>query len=168
MRPESLPPFQEGRHYRQLHPTREGGKRWRFVTMRPTRLKIIGIVPLGTVISFRSADGVERGRIDYHGIVLAEGYAWNGCSPKRWVWPFGWMGTPDWECTRLASGFHDLLYQFARTEHFPLNRSDVDSIFYHCIEMSGDGEMAGIYHGAVRKFGSWTDKPRNGEYSVLL
>ena len=168
MKPTLLPAFKEGLHYRQFHPTREGARRWRFVSLRPTRLPIPGLVPDGTVISLRSSDDVERGRIDDRGIVLAPNYAWNGCTPKRWVPILGWVGVPDWHCTRLASGFHDLLYQMARTEHFPLTRLEVDSIFYHCIEMAGDGEIAGIYHAAVRKFGSWSDRPQNGEYSVLL
>ena len=135
---------------------------------------MIGIVAEHTIIAFYSADGKPRGRIDARGIVLGANYAWNGCSPKRWVWPFGWIGTPDFPAGRkqtgivLASGFHDLLYQFSRTEHFPLNRSDVDAIFYETIAMAGEPDIASIYHGAVRKFGSWTERPRNGEFSMLL
>jgi hypothetical protein len=81
---------------------------------------------------------------------------------------FGWCGTPDFKSTLLASLCHDVQYQFSRTEHFPLNRSDVDALFYETICMAGDEDIARIYHGAVRKFGSWTDKPRNGEFSTLL
>jgi hypothetical protein len=166
MKPVCLPSFEEGRHFRQLHPTREGGKRWRFVTSCGIRLSVHGITE--HTIRYHDASGKVWARHDRFGLYVEEGYAWNGCSPKRWVWPFGWMGTPDLKCTILASLCHDVGYQFARTEHFPLNRSDVDAIFYETIAMAGEPDIASIYHGAVRKFGSWADKPRNGEFSTLL
>jgi hypothetical protein len=168
MKPAFLPDFFEGVHYRQLHPTREGGRRWRFVTMRRPLLPVRGIVQPGRIIAFCDAGGVERGRIDDRGIVMSEGYAWNGCSPKRWVWPVGWVGTPDFQATILASGFHDLLYQFSQTQHFPLSRCEVDQVFRHCIEMSGEPEIARIYFEAVRCFGTWANRPNKGEFSVLL
>ncbi len=171
MKPTSLPPFSENTHYRALHPVREGKKIWRFVTLRETFIPIPGIVGAREdreAIIFYSADGVIRGWIENHGITLASGYAWNGCSPKRWIWPFGWTGTPDYPSTILASAYHDMLYQFSRTQHFPLNRSEVDAIFYHTIAMSGAPKLAAIYHGAVEKFGSWTDKPQMGEYSKIV
>jgi hypothetical protein len=83
------------------------------------------------------------------------------------VWPFGWVGTPDFECTIFASLCHDVHYQFARTEHFPLHKSGVDMMFYHTIEMSGDKNIAALYFDAVRRFGRWSDRPENGEFSVL-
>jgi hypothetical protein len=166
MKPTDLPPFEEGREYRQLHPTREGGKRWRFITTRGIRLPVKGITE--KTIVYHDATGKSWARHDRFGIYVEEGYAWNGCSPKRWVWPFGWMGTPDFECTRLASLIHDIGYQFARTEHFPMHKSDVDSLFFECIAMTGNADLASIYHGAVVKCGRWTDKPQNGEFSTLL
>jgi len=166
MNPSGLPPFTEGHEYRQLHPTKEGGKRWRFVTTRGIRLPIKGITD--KLICYHDETGYVWARHDRFGLFVEEGYAWNGCSPKRWVWPFGWCGTPDFQCTRLGSLTHDIGYQFARTEHFPLNRSDVDALFYHTIAMTGEVKIASLYHGAVRKLGSWADKPRNGEFSTLL
>lgn len=167
MKPTSpLPEFRENIEYRQLHPTKEGGKRWRFVTLCGIRLRIDGITD--KTICYHDRTGKIWARHDKFGLYVEEEYTWNGCSPKRWVWPFGWMGTPDFKSTILASLCHDVGYQFACTEHFPLTRSDVDAIFYHTIAMHGDEELAGIYHGAVRKFGSWPAQPRNKEFSTLL
>lgn len=166
MKPDILPLFEERCHYRQLHPTKEGNRRWRFTTLRGTRLNLRGITE--RTIYFHDRNGKVWGRIDRFGIYVEEGYSWNGCSPKRWIWPFGWVGTPDFKSTILASLIHDILYQFACTEHFPLHRSEVDAIFYHIIAMSGDEDIAGIYHGAVKKFASWSGRPHNGEFSTIL
>jgi len=151
--------------YRQLHPTREGGRRWRFVTSRTVRLAYRGTTE---TIRYHDATGKIWAQHDAFGIRIEEGYAWNGCSPKRWIWPLGWLGTPDFAATILASLCHDIHYQFARTAHFPLTRSEVDALFFHTIAMHGEEELAAIYHGAVRKFGSWAKRPRNGEYSTVL
>lgn len=166
MKPDTIFPFQEGIEYRQLHPTKEGKKRWRYTTLRGVRVPIKGITD--KAIYFHDSAGKIWMRIDRFGIYIEEGYSWNGCSPKRWIWPFGWCGTPDFKSTILASLVHDVLYQFACTEHFPLHRSDVDAIFYSIICMSGDEQIAGIYHGAVKKFASWSGRPKNGEFSTLL
>ena len=163
---QSLPLFEEGRHFRQLHPTREGKRLWRYTTTRGIRVSIHGLTEHAIV--YHDATGRPWARHDRFGIYIEEGYAWNGCSPKRWVWPFGWMGTPDFKCTLLASLCHDVGYQFSRTDHFPLNKSDVDSLFYDTIYMAGEPDIAAVYHGAVCKFGKWTEKPNNGEFSTLL
>lgn len=167
MKPSLLPSFREGHEYRQLHPTKEGGKRWRFVTCKGIRLPHGGIED-GRVIMYHDATGKVWAHHDKFGSYVHEGYAWNGCSPKRWVWPFGWMGTPDLHCTRLASLFHDIGYQFCRTEHFPFHKSDIDLLFFHTISMTGNDDIARLYYEAVRNFGKWSDKPRNGEFSTLL
>lgn len=166
MKPFSLPLFSEGMQYRQLHPTKEGARRWRFITTRPICVEIPGITE--HAICYHDRRGKTWARHDRWGLHIQEGYAWNGCTPKRWVWPFGWMGTPDFESTRLASLCHDVAYQFSATRHFPLNRSDVDATFYHMIAMKGDEQLASIYHAAVRKFGSWKPEPLDGEFSTLL
>lgn len=166
MKLDFLPPFEEGRHYRQLHPTREGGKRWRYTLTRGLRVSVKGITERNIV--YRDKEGRPWARHDKFGIYVELGYAWNGCSPKRWVWPFGWMGTPDFKCTLMASLVHDIGYQFSRTAHFPLHKSEVDGLFHDMIASHGELEIAGIYHAAVVKFGRWTDRPQNGEFSTLL
>lgn len=164
--PDSAPAFLEGQHFRQLHPTREAARRWRFRSLRHTRIKIPGIVP--HTISFRDKYEREWLRVDPYGILVAAAYTWNGCTPKRWVPLLGWIGTPDFRCTHLASHVHDALYQFSGTAHFPLHRSDCDAIFRRLIELHGDEEIAAIYHAGVRRFGSWSGRPSNGEHSVIL
>jgi hypothetical protein len=167
MKPTALPTFfEECYEYRQLHPVKEGKRLWRFTTLKGTRISLPGITEKN--IYFHDKNGKVWGRIDRFGIHVEAGYSWNGCSPKRWYPVLGWVGTPDFQCTILASLVHDLLYQFCRTEHFPLHKSDVDAIFYHIICMMGDTEIASVYHGAVCKFGKWSDKPNNGEFSTIL
>ena len=162
-----LPEFVEGEQFRQLHPTREGGRKWRYRIVRPVRLRIDGLVRCG-VISFRDASGREWLRMDELGATLRPDYTWNGCTPKRWVRPVGWVGTPDFKCTHLASAFHDAFYQFHACEHMPLHRSDADRIFRQIIELCGEPVVAQIYHAGVRKFGTWSGRPRNGEHSVMI
>lgn len=168
MQPDRLPEFVEGRNYRELHPVTEGHKTWRFVTTRGLRVPIRQMANLVSgVVLFHDATGKVWGHLDRFGLYIEEGYAWNGCSPKKWIWPLGWCGTPDFEATILASCVHDFLYQFARTEHFPLHRSDVDALFYHCVAMAGAPRVAGTYHAAVVKYGSWAGQPDEGAYSTL-
>lgn len=162
-----LKSFERGVDFRELSP-KEGKNRYRFITLRHVRLRIEGLVQGDRVISFRGEDGREWLRIDRFGAVISEGYAWNGCSPKRHIILIGWVGTPDFASTIPASLFHDAFYQFCVTAHFPLNRSEVDWIFREMIEGAGDEDLAAIYHAAVRKFGSWTGRPPGGEHSVLV
>ena len=167
--PTEAPAFAEGREFRQLHPTREGARKWRFRTLKKTRLHIPGLVAHpDTIISCRDHTAREWPRFDNFGIPLAEDYTWNGCTSKRWVPLFGWIGTPDFRSTHLASAVHDALYQFHAVLHFPLHRSDCDAIFKRLIELNGDEEIAHIYHRAVRRFGSWSPKSTPGLHSVLL
>lgn len=162
-----LKSFERGEHFRELSPE-EGKRIYRFITSRRVRLRIDGLAAGGRIISFRGEDGREWMRIDRFGVVIAEGYAWNGCSPKRHVPLLGWIGTPDFKAVIGPSLFHDAFYQFSVTAHFPLHRFEVDAIFRQMIEDAGEEEIAAIYHAAVRKFGSWTGRPPGGEYSVIL
>ena len=168
MKPDLLPKFIHGQHYRDLDPVAEGHKRWRFKTTRGMRLPIKQMANIlgDSIVFYHDAEGRIRGRHDRFGVYINEDYAWNGCSPKRWVWPLGWLGVPDFEDTRLASLFHDFHYQFARTEHFILHRSEADATFYHCIDMAGSPRIADIYHDAVVKYGSWVNKKHNRVFST--
>jgi hypothetical protein len=167
MKPTSLPPFVEGINYRQLHPTKEGGRRWRYLVTRRVFLPITGIVTDDNIISFYDSGGTERGYLSSIGITIHPGYAWNGCSPKRWVPIFGWVGTIDFKSTILASAFHDLLYQFRHTKDYPLNQRTVDLLFYHTIAMSGSPAIAELYHMAVASSGAWGKHCDNSGYSKI-
>jgi hypothetical protein len=136
------------------------------VTLKEILLPMRGIVDDHAVL-YHDKTGKVRARHDKFGLHIEAGYAWNGCSPKRWYPVLGWVGTPDFECTRLASLCHDVGYQFGATEHFPLTKYTVDATFYHCIHMAGDRDIAAIYHGAVDRYGKWPPTPRDGEYSSI-
>lgn len=166
MKPESLPLFREGVEYRQLHPTKEGNRRWRYTTLKGIRIPIKGITD--KVILYCDAKGRVWAKHDQFGLYIYEGYSWNGCSPKYWSYVFGWVGTPDFKSTILASLCHDIGYQFGCTADFPMTKKEVDALFYDMIVMSGGKKIAGIYHGAVDKYGSWDGRPKNGEYSTVL
>lgn len=166
MKPDRLTSFKLGIDYRELDPVKEGKRRWRFITTRGIQLHRWGLSD--RIIFYHDKTGKVWARHDQFGLYIEEGYAWNGCTPKRWVWPFGWVGTPDFECTIFASLCHDVHYQFARTEHFPLHKSDVDFLFYHTIVMAGEPGIASVYHAAVVRYGKWAGRVEDGEFSTLL
>lgn len=159
-----LPPFLENEHYRELSPV-EGQARWRFVTLLP--VSILLQKDPGVRLSFRDPAGKEWLRIDRRILTLAEGYAWNGNSPKRWYPVIGWIGTPDPVRTRLASAFHDALCQFARVQGMPFGQPQIDLIFYHILHRSRF-LFARSWHGAVKDFGSLFANPRPGMHAVPL
>lgn len=178
--PPFLPQFAEGEAWRRLHPTKEGRRRWRFVTLESVRVGVGGLMEWFDTIAdlqadhgasevmFCDASGKAWMRFDPFGIWISPGYAWNGCTPKRWVWPFGWVGTPDWPSTILASLVHDALYQFHATADFHLTRRQVDGLFRHIIEASGAPGIACTYWSAVRACGRWRGQVRANEYSRVL
>jgi hypothetical protein len=67
-------------------------------------------------------------------IMVSEGYATDGCSPKFKLGP-AWVGTPDFLWTRLASTIHDAFYQFAHIPCCPLTRHEADHLFYDLMIM---------------------------------
>lgn len=160
------PTFLRDLQFRELSHT-EGKNIYRFQTLRHIRFPISGLVADRSVITFHDASGRVWLQIDRFGALIPEGYAWNGCSPKRWLPLLGWVGTPDFRETLAASLLHDALYQFHATRHFPLHRSDCDQLFHDLIAAVGSEEIAGIYYTAVRRFGHWSPTPDSGEFSTL-
>jgi hypothetical protein len=152
--------FVEGVHYRQLG--REGG-RYRFELLETVRVKLKWRVP---AIKFLHR-GVEWLRFENSHAIIPAGYRWNGCSPKRWVPVFGWVGTPDPPNSRLGSLVHDALYQFSPTKHFPLRRDQADEVFFDLMESSGF-RWAGLYHGAVQDCGGAFWQKRDPELESEL
>lgn len=160
------PQFYRDHHFRELTHT-EGRNIYRFKTLRHVRFSIRGLVEDRKTITFHDATGRQWLQIDQWGALISEDYAWNGCSPKRWVPLLGWVGTPDFSSTLAASLLHDAFYQFHATAHFPLHRSDCDALFRDLIIKAGDPDIARIYHAAVRRFGKWSPNVESGEYSTL-
>lgn len=144
-----LPPFEKGVHYRELSP-KEGGRRWRFVTLVDVTFE----VDFHHRGSYLFVDHLDRpfARIDGRKWTMLAGYAWNGASPKRWVPVFGWIGTPDPVETHAGTGLHDSLGQASTAPHFPLSTYQVDAAFFDVMALAGFC-LAGTYHGAVRHFG---------------
>lgn len=102
---------------------------------------------------FMDAAGVVRMSMAGTRWRVHAGYAWDGCSPK-WRIAGRWVGTPDFEASRLASLVHDTAYQFLSTPCFPLRRQECDCLFGHII--ARDGRHVGaamVYAGAVWLFG---------------
>jgi hypothetical protein len=151
------------RDVRELSP-KEGARRYRFVTRRP----VVYVLDRSTAqfLSFRDGRGREWLRVDGRRVTVAAGYAWNGCSPKRWFPLLGWVGTPDFPSTIFASLIHDCLYQFHACADFPFTRLECDDFFRRLVEIGGDADLARVYYGAVRRFGRWRDRRVNGEHSV--
>jgi hypothetical protein len=134
------PEFLRGKHYQY--------KRWEVLCMLLlTDLHIKLDVPCHNVVLRHR--GKELARIQDGWLIIRAGYAWNGCSPK---WKLLWFvcGTPDPECTRLASLVHDLLYQFLLCPGFPFTRQECDYVFW---DLMGDWWLRGTYHHAVNKLG---------------
>ncbi|MBU3720750.1 MAG: hypothetical protein FGM22_08340 [Burkholderiaceae bacterium] len=105
------------------------------------------------VHTFHDAAGVRRVSLCGSLWTVHAGYAWDGCSPKCRI-AGRWVGTPDFEASRLASLIHDTGYQFLGTACFPLRRHDVDCLFGHIIARDGRHVAAAmVYAGAVWLFG---------------
>ena len=92
-------------------------------------------------------------------ITIASGYSWNGCDIK--VEMFGRLvGTPEgpinhhtgYPVTYHASLLHDVLCQFQDHPNMPLDRKEIDLLFY--IQMrQARFKAADLYYLMVRTFG---------------
>ncbi len=142
------PPYKRNVHFREQSP-REGKRLWRYVTIATNRIKTGFDTPDAI---FRTMDGVERARVVDGCFTLWEGYAYNGCSPKRHLPIVGWVGTPDFDSNLQASLWHDLFYQLSGTVHFTATRQEVDLLFRDVMR-ANRFPLAGAYYGAVRDFG---------------
>lgn len=167
VKPTQLPEFAEAIHYTELR-----GGRYRFKLLCDLAIKLPELRTHEGKISFRDKDGIEWARVDRDTYTIRKGYAWNGNSPSKWVPLIGWIGTPNFHSTRMASLFHDSFWQFCRTKGFPFSLEQTNSIFYDIMLSQGfPKSLAGLYHQAVKSIGlRWfiSPTPVDGEYSVLL
>lgn len=161
-----LPLFRRDEEYCELSP-KEGRYRWRWKLLRDVRTRMLWFT--GDRISFTDASNREWMRFERGGWrVMRRGYVWNGCSPKRHVPIFGWVGTPDTPYNLLASLNHDGGYQFSGTDNYWMTREAEDRFFYDTMRASGF-RFASLYHGAVRDFGGFSfGINRDGLKSTLL
>ena len=144
--PTTIPLCRENAEFVRLPAQGSLRFRWR----KEMRINIHGLTQ--DPVELRDADGRVWGRISPNHITISKGYAWNGCSPKRAIAGL-WFGTPDPECTILASGIHDILFQFSGTYGFPLTFDHCNEIFERLIFLSGGVITSVVYGGAVKAFG---------------
>ena len=148
------PSFLEGEHFRI---NRKAGSKWRYTTLRTTRIKID--VPSDETISFRDRNGIEWMRLTptlcgKTQMTIAEGYSWDGATM-----------VPD--CgLYLETLVHDVLYQFRATEHFPFSRRECDDAFLDLMKLA-KFPLALVYWRGVRMFGG-AFRGSNGEWSKVL
>lgn len=96
----------------------------------------------------------------------AEGYAWDGCSPKWSVFGLAIIGTPDGHVdianekpmTYHASLIHDVFYQYL--EDVPVTKAEIDRQFYDML-LAKRFPLARLYYVAVCIFGGRGVKQRN-------
>ena len=126
----------------------KGSKVYRFVTKR------IIATPLPFFhrnASFCDGSGRVWATIEEGILYISQGYAWNGCSPKRKVLGV-WIGTPDTASNVHASLVHDVLFQFSATKHFKLTFCQVNSIF-RSLMRKDRFPLSDQYYRAVMRFG---------------
>lgn len=114
------PLFREGTERRKLTADERQGREWKYLFLKDVTAFSDKKICKGKY-HLIDQDGVERGRIYPYGITVRAGYAWNGSSDS-----------PDLDAVILASGFHDLLYQFSACVGFPqeITRKWADDMFY--------------------------------------
>jgi hypothetical protein len=125
-----------------------GSKVYRFVTKR------IIATPLPFFhrnAAFCDSSGRVWATIEEGILYISQGYAWNGCSPKRKVLGV-WIGTPDTASNVHASLVHDVLFQFSATKHFRFTFCQVNSIF-RSIMRKDRFPLSEPYYQAVMSFG---------------
>ncbi len=162
----TIPEFVEGIHFRRMRVSESDGK-YRFETLRKISVPINGF-PVSPVAFF--SNGSEWFRITPYELAVPKGYAWNGSSPKQGYCILGkdiWLGTPDFRETILASLFHDALFQFSATKHFPFSLEQSNDIFFL---LCGKFRLANAYSGALKDWSKnyFNRPPLPGEYSALL
>lgn len=131
-----LPEFVEGVHYRQLG-SKEGHNSYRFVTLQRLVLEVdIPAFYSGTIpMCLYDKSGKRWVILHQNKIIIEPNYAWNGCSPKKHTKFFGWVGTPDFKETIIASLFHDALLQFLNVPYYPFTREDCDRVFVRILKV---------------------------------
>lgn len=116
-----------------------------------TSTEIISVIRDGKLWAQLQPDG---------NLVISQGYAWDGCSPKFSFLDLFLFGTPD-GCvnvktmkpkTYYASLVHDALYQFREQFKKAIPRKKADQIFLQIMKENGF-KLRYIYYFAVRLFG---------------
>lgn len=100
---------------------------------------------------FHDDKGILRVELLDRVVTIYAGYSWDGSSPKFKI-AGKWVGTPDFEGTRLASMYHDGFYQFNHLPCHPLTRTQCDKKFGEIMKAE-KFPLWWVYCGAVLGFG---------------
>lgn len=140
---------------------------WRFKLLEDVTVPIHGLT--SRHIKLVDGRGSVWARVTPTSITILRGYTWNGCSPKAAFCRRFW-GTPDFECTRLASLVHDVLYQFAGVDNLDCDFWDANGIFFAIMKMSGSSVWSRVYKLGVDVGGAafYPIEPKNGVKSVFF
>lgn len=149
--------------FRRLHPTKEGHRYLRFLTTVRDSLPLYGRARSHRNCILKDANGIVRAGITDGRLWWNPDYAWNGCSPKRYVgwFPFGkWIGTPDFDKTLKPSLGHDIIFQFAKL--LDITFQEANRLFYLWMQ-DENFALAEQYYDAVEMFGVnyWGREPDN-------
>lgn len=162
-----LPIFCNGEQYRELSHI-EGKDKYRYTTLKNITCFWGGYCHPDITISYRDNKNKEWMRMTNKYFTIRPDYFWDGCTPKRFIDPFGWVGTPDFKKTILASLIHDAFCQFADTEHFPFNRDTINSIFYEILKRN-DFKLSDLYYSGVSLWTLFGQNDKNyNVYSKLI
>jgi hypothetical protein len=148
-----MKPKSESDLFRLLHPIHEGHRAYRFLSTTIIQAKLYGELAKHRNCTFYDSKGVPRAWIRDGYIYVNVNYAWNGCSPKKYIgWPpLGkWVGTPDFAATIIPSLIHDVLYQFAKLGTYTFHQANWQ--FYQMM-LDRDFALAEHYYDAVETFG---------------
>ena len=161
--------FTRDYNFKELSP-KDGEFKYRYETLRPLIIpftkKNNKYISHGTKICFYDKNGREWLYMDHSHFIIHNHYAWDACTPKKHIPIFGWVGTPDFEQTLLASLIHDVFCQFQDTEHFPFSRYVIDNIFRFVLEYE-NFEFVDFYYAGVR-VGSLSHKINKTVYSKII
>lgn len=157
-----MKPRSENNLFRLLHPTKEGNRIYRFLTLTIVQEKLFGELAKHKNATFYDGGYVPRMWIRDGYIYINVNYAWNGCSPKRYIgWPpIGkWVGTPDFDATIIASLIHDALFQFSKIGTYTFHQANWQ--FYQML-LDRNFFLAEQYYDAVECFGDkfWGKDPQ--------
>jgi len=161
----------QGRSYTEEKSCLKVGKHkiWKFVLEEDYKYK--SNILKDRVCDFKWLNISEDGIITIKGST-ENGYAWDGCTPKKNLLHITW-GNFDGKLNRFsksnykpytyyASMVHDVLYQYKRCA--PITRKEADLIFYDLLKESGF-MWSRVYYIGVRLFGwwfrGWKYKPKN-------
>jgi hypothetical protein len=141
-------------YFKELHPTKEGNRLWRYRLTTMIALKLHGGAATHPDCQM-FVKGQLMAEIANGHLYMYPPYAWNGCSPKKYIgWPpLGkWIGTPDFDWNLRASCGHDVLFQFSALLQFSM--AEINYCFFKWMEEDkAPSLMRDIYHGAVNKWG---------------